>query len=253
MGLISGSGRSPREVNGNPLQYSFLENCIDGGVWWAAVHGVTKSQTWLSLRTHTHINTHKSSTSVVLLEEGNYSSSIQFSSVAQLFPTLHDPMDWTELNWMACGFFTTSAAWEAMETLYTSPKIYLAPYTSSIWLFLSYILYNKWGTVSRVLSWFLWVVLPNYYTWGKGSVEPPNYSWSVTSTVNSWDLQLASEMRDSLEGLSLLALGSMLTLGSQCQNLLGEHQVGIQRIWKLVVRVRKKKTKPWVRLDFMLW
>ena len=45
--------------------------------------------------THTHINTHKSSTSVVLLEEGNYSSSIQFSSVAQLFPTLHDPMDYS--------------------------------------------------------------------------------------------------------------------------------------------------------------
>ena len=45
------------------------------------------------LHTHTHINTHKSSTSVVLLEEGNYSSSIQFTSVTQSFPTLHDPMD----------------------------------------------------------------------------------------------------------------------------------------------------------------
>ena len=45
VGLISGPGRSPREVNGNPLQYSFLENSIDEGAWWAAVHGVTKSQT----------------------------------------------------------------------------------------------------------------------------------------------------------------------------------------------------------------
>ena len=36
------------EVNGNPLQYSCLENPRDGGAWWAAVHGVTKSQTWLS-------------------------------------------------------------------------------------------------------------------------------------------------------------------------------------------------------------
>ena len=141
---------------------------------------------------------------------------------------------------MTCGFFTISATWEALETLHTFPKMYLAPYTSSIWLFLSYILYNKWGTVSKVLSWFLWVVLPNYYTWGEGCVEPPNYSWSVTSTGNSWDLQLASEMRDSLEGVNLLALGSMLTLDSQCQNLLGEHQVGIQRMWKVVVRVRKK-------------
>ena len=36
------------EGNGNPLQYSCLENPIDGGAWWAAVHGVTGSQTWLS-------------------------------------------------------------------------------------------------------------------------------------------------------------------------------------------------------------
>ena len=37
-----------REGNGTPLQYSCLENPMDGGVWWAAVHGVTKSQTQLS-------------------------------------------------------------------------------------------------------------------------------------------------------------------------------------------------------------
>ena len=44
-GSIPGSGRSPEEGNGNPLQYSCLENPIDGGAWWAAVHGVTKSRT----------------------------------------------------------------------------------------------------------------------------------------------------------------------------------------------------------------
>ena len=36
------------EGNGTPLQYSCLENPMDGGAWWAAVHGVTRSQTWLS-------------------------------------------------------------------------------------------------------------------------------------------------------------------------------------------------------------
>ena len=36
------------EGNGTPLQYSCLENPMDVGAWWAAVHGVTKSQTWLS-------------------------------------------------------------------------------------------------------------------------------------------------------------------------------------------------------------
>ena len=40
---IPGSGRSPGGGNGNPLQYSCLENPMDKEVWWAAVHGVTKS------------------------------------------------------------------------------------------------------------------------------------------------------------------------------------------------------------------
>ena len=47
-GSISGSGRSPGERNGNPLQYSGLENPMDGGAWWATVHGLTKSRTLLS-------------------------------------------------------------------------------------------------------------------------------------------------------------------------------------------------------------
>ena len=37
-----------RVSNGNPLQYSYLENPMDGGAWWVTVHGVTKSQTRLS-------------------------------------------------------------------------------------------------------------------------------------------------------------------------------------------------------------
>ena len=41
-GLIPGLGRFPREENGNPLQYSCLGNPMDGGVWRATVHGVTK-------------------------------------------------------------------------------------------------------------------------------------------------------------------------------------------------------------------
>ena len=48
MGSIPGSGRSPREGNGNPLQCSCVENLMDRGVWQATVHGVAKSQTWLS-------------------------------------------------------------------------------------------------------------------------------------------------------------------------------------------------------------
>ena len=48
LGSIPGWGRSPGEGNGNPLQYSCLENPMDGGAWWATVHRVTKSRTQLS-------------------------------------------------------------------------------------------------------------------------------------------------------------------------------------------------------------
>ena len=49
-GVIPGWGISPGEGNGNPLQYSCLENSRDRGAWWATAHGITKSQT-LSLFT----------------------------------------------------------------------------------------------------------------------------------------------------------------------------------------------------------
>ena len=49
-----GSGRCPGGGNGYPLQYSCLENPMDRGVWWATVHGITKSQTCLSNYACTH-------------------------------------------------------------------------------------------------------------------------------------------------------------------------------------------------------
>ena len=45
LGSVRGSGRSPIEGNGNPLQYSCLENYVDRGAWWATFHGVAKSWT----------------------------------------------------------------------------------------------------------------------------------------------------------------------------------------------------------------
>ena len=47
-GSIPGSGRSPGVGNGNPLQYSCLQNSLDRGAWWATVHEVTKSWKELS-------------------------------------------------------------------------------------------------------------------------------------------------------------------------------------------------------------
>ena len=53
LGLIPGSGRSPGEGNGNPLQYPCLEKPMDGGAWQATVHGLAQSQTQLSNFTFT--------------------------------------------------------------------------------------------------------------------------------------------------------------------------------------------------------
>ena len=53
---IPGSGSSPKEGNGNPLEYSCLENSKDKGVWQATVHGVTKSQIPLS---NLHFSSHR--------------------------------------------------------------------------------------------------------------------------------------------------------------------------------------------------
>ena len=51
---IPGSGRSLGVGNGNPLQFSCLENSIDRAAWWATVHGVTKSRAQLSMHAFIH-------------------------------------------------------------------------------------------------------------------------------------------------------------------------------------------------------
>ena len=58
-GSTPGSGRSPGEGNGNPLQYSFLENSMDRGDWEATVHEVTNNRTQLIL--------HQNMTAVIIL------------------------------------------------------------------------------------------------------------------------------------------------------------------------------------------
>ena len=51
--LIPGLGRCPGEGNGNPPQYSSLENSMDRGAWWATAHKATESQSQLSTHMHT--------------------------------------------------------------------------------------------------------------------------------------------------------------------------------------------------------
>ena len=70
-GLITESGTSPRERNGNPLQYSCLGNPMDRGAWRATVYGVTKNRTWLSthacllFRSYTRAREHESESELI--------------------------------------------------------------------------------------------------------------------------------------------------------------------------------------------
>ena len=55
VGSIPESGRSPEEGNGNPLQYSWLENCMDRRAWWATAHRVASRTRLKQLSTHSHL------------------------------------------------------------------------------------------------------------------------------------------------------------------------------------------------------
>ena len=55
VGSVPGLGRSPGGGNGNPLQYSRLENPTDRGAWWATVHGVTEESDTTEQSTHIQI------------------------------------------------------------------------------------------------------------------------------------------------------------------------------------------------------
>ena len=65
-GSISGLGRPPGVGNGNPLQYSCLENPMDRGAWQATVHGIAKSQARLSTHSSVTVITISSVSGVVL-------------------------------------------------------------------------------------------------------------------------------------------------------------------------------------------
>ena len=87
LSLIPGSGRSSGEGNGNPLQYSCLENPMDRGAWWAAVHGVAQSRTLLK-----RLSMHASRR---LAESLSAESSLSSSKTAVFSPCLR----WQGSSW----------------------------------------------------------------------------------------------------------------------------------------------------------
>ena len=98
VGSIPGLGRSPGGGHGSLLQHSCLENPTDSGAWWAAVHGIAMSQTWLSDKalTHAHGNLthnfphrhHPPNTSIFLLSSSSWGLSpvlVNYHSVILLW------------------------------------------------------------------------------------------------------------------------------------------------------------------------
>ena len=98
VGLIPGSGRSPGEGNGNPLQYSGLKSPIDREACQATIHGVTKSRTWLSnwilLKISQHFSHGLCSNLEAWLGKNLLPSSFKYSICQQIWKTQKWPQDW---------------------------------------------------------------------------------------------------------------------------------------------------------------
>ena len=133
-------GQEIGEGNGNPPQYSCLENPMDAGAWWAAIYEVTQSRTWLK-----RLSSSSSRTGNIFISHNQHVSVPSGFSCIQLFCDPMDcsppgssvhrnlqailervampssrrsswPRDWTQASCGSCiagGFFTTSATWEA--------------------------------------------------------------------------------------------------------------------------------------------
>ena len=89
MSSIPGSGRSSGEGNGNPLQYSCLENSTDSRAWWATVRGVTKSGTRLR---------NQATTTLLLIESSSfYAHNLSSTHVLLNLHCLYHSLGWTFL------------------------------------------------------------------------------------------------------------------------------------------------------------
>ena len=98
LGLIPGSGRSPGEGNGNPLQYSCLENPMDGGAWQATVHEVAELDTteWLHFSFWLTLWLHRVLSLVTIMNRGAFSRGSTSS--------------WCWCNWFCGGLVTDSVS-----------------------------------------------------------------------------------------------------------------------------------------------
>ena len=114
-----GLGRSPGEGNGYPLQYSCLENSMDRGIWWATVHGLTKSPTKLKRLTPSLSKWKLKSLSLCSPTDYTVHEILQARTLEWVaFPFSRESSqsrDWSQVSHIPGGFFTTWVTGEAQE------------------------------------------------------------------------------------------------------------------------------------------
>ena len=149
--LTPGSGRSPGGGHGNPLQYSCLENPMDRRAWWATVHGVAKSWTWLT-RLSTHACMHA--------PEPKHLTIIEIFGITVLCPV------WSLVNW--CYEHAESLGWryQKQEMRPVDLDLLGAP---------------KWSPVSD-RSLFPQLMFMKYCTFSSSCPPPRQLTWWSTSS-----------------------------------------------------------------------
>ena len=120
-GSVPGSGRSPGEGNGNPLQCSYLGNPINRGAWPATVHGITKEQDTTQRLNNKYICI---KTFLMLFKTSQRFKQRPFPSPGNL-PNLGIEPASLKSPVLASGFFTTNATWDAWQTKGQGSKVRL--------------------------------------------------------------------------------------------------------------------------------
>ena len=129
---MPGSGKTPGEVNGNPLQYFCLENFMARGAWQATVHGVTKSRTRLSdFHTHTYAQVEKDNSGDIICWIWKFlNSEAQWPSVlCSLLAELLRRHEGTTPSWPS-GILSPYLLWPVWSTQHWSLLLWclLLPY-----------------------------------------------------------------------------------------------------------------------------
>ena len=110
-GSIPGSGISPGEGNCNPLQYSGLENPMEGEAWWVTVHGVAKTQKWLCNEHFLFLH--------VTLSMRDTGASVNFQVKETTQKVLNDEAWVLDIHQYIYGSFNVSRSW-IMDTMWTN-------------------------------------------------------------------------------------------------------------------------------------